>query len=1074
MKRVVVSFAAIVWVSVVSISLAGCGGGSISGGGGNGNPPTITSFMASSATISAGSSSNLTAVFSGGTGVITAAGGFSANAISGTPVSVSPTATTTYTLTVTSSTGLTATATAMVTVTAATTPTITSFIASPATIEAGSSSSLTAVFTGGTGVITPGNISVVSGTAVNVSPTTTTTYTLTVTPTSGTAVTAMATVTVDPVPTITSFTASASPIEAGSSSSLTAVFAGGTGVITPGNISVTSGVAAPVNPTTTTAYTLTVTPPVGSVTATMMATVTVDPVPSITSFGASPATIEAGSSSSLTAVFTGGTGVLTPGNISVVSGTAVAVSPTTTTAYTLTVTPPVGSVTATMMATVTVDPVPTITSFSANPTSISSGGSSSLTAVFTGGTGVITPGNISVTSGTPVSVSPTATTTYTLTVTPPVGSVTATMTATVTVGSGAANITSFTANPTTIGAGSSSQLVGYFTGGTGVITPGNTSATSGTAVSVSPTATTTYTLTVTPTGGGTAATKTATVTVDPAPVITSFTASPTTIVAGNSTSLSASFTGGAGVITPGNLSITSGTPLNVSPTATTTYTLTVTPPVGTAATQTAMVTVETGVMVSQSSSGPAVTDQLLGMNMAVWDDFTANTSTIVDAFKGAGIAALRWPGGSTSDDYHWNGMSANPANGTAPVPGTCAGAYQDSNTNYLNFINELENAISGGYDVALTADYGTNPACTGGGDPTEAANWVKYAYANGGTVSHVTVGNEEYGSWEEDMHTKEHDPATYAASVTGTSGYFDLIKAANSSTLVGVDVDANNNCCAAGWDTTVLKNAAGSYDFVEFHYYPQNPGDENDSYLVTKAAQDFTTNINTIKQELVSASEPDTPIYVGEMGSVSSNPGKQSMSITQGLYAGQMLGEMMNDGVSRATWWIGFGNCNGNAGYMGTASNPIYGWQDWGAYNVFSDGTEDPTCPNYGSFGNMSPTAAAFDLFQHVAVNGENVLTANVAGDATDVRAYAATHSGGTALVLFNLNETTSETVSVSFSTGTSSPGVTEYTYDKSIYDLTNSPTLEWNGPTTTALGSQPLPMTVTLTPWSMNVFIIQ
>jgi hypothetical protein len=994
MKRSLVSVAAVVWVGVVSIGVAGCGGGSISGGGGGGGtPPSISSFTASPATITAPASSSLTANFSNGTGAITPG---NISVTSGTPVSVSPTATTTYTLTVTGASGTTpATATATVTVTAATAPSITSFTASPATIEAGSSSSLTAVFTGGTGVVTPGNISVTSGTAVTVSPTTTTPYTLTVTPTTGTAVTAMATVTVDPVPTITSFTAGASPIEAGSSSSLTAVFSGGTGVITPGNIAVISGTAVSVSPTTTTPYTLTVTPPVGSVTATMMATVTVDPVPTITSFGASPGTIEAGSSSSLTAVFSGGTGVITPGNIVVTSGTAVSVSPTTTT-------------------------------------------------------------------------------TYTLTVTPPVGSVNATMTATVTVGSGSANITSFTASPATIESGTSTSLVGYFTGGTGVITPGNLPATSGTAVSVSPTATTTYTLTVTPSGGGTAATKTATVTVDAAPVITSFTASPTTIVAGNSTSLSATFSGGTGTITPGGLSITSGTPLSVSPTTTTTYTLTVTPTIGSAATQTATVTVETGISVNQSSSGPTVTDQLLGMNMAVWYDFTAQKTAVLNAFQGAGIVALRWPGGSTSDDYHWNGGSANPANGTAPVPGTCDGAYQDSTTNYLNFINELENA--GGFDVALTADYGTNPACTGGGDPNEAANWVKYAYANGGTVSHVTVGNEEYGSWEEDMHTKQHDPGTYASAVIGTSGYYDLIKAANSSTLVGVAVDANSNCCAAGWDTTVLKNAAGSYDFVEFHYYPQNPlseggSGENDTYLVHQAALDLTTNINTIKQELIAASEPDVPIYVGEMGSVSSNPGKQSVSITQGLYAGQTLGEMMNDGVSRATWWIGFGNCNGTAG---NNSSSLYGWQDWGAYNVFSDGTEDPTCPNYGSFGNMSPTAAAFDLFQHVAVNGESVLTAGVAGDTTDVRAYAATHSGGTALVLFNLNETTSETVSVSFSTEASSPGVTEYTYDKAIYDLTNTPTLEWNGPTTTALGSQTLPLTVTLAPWSMNVFIIQ
>jgi hypothetical protein len=631
------------------------------------------------------------------------------------------------------------------------------------------------------------------------------------------------------------------------------------------------------------------------------------------------------------------------------------------------------------------------------------------------------------------------------------------MTATVTVGSSTANITSFTATPGTIESGTNSSLVGYFTGGAGVITPGNLPATSGTAVSVSPTGTTTYTLTVTPTGGGTAATKTATVTVDAAPVISTFSANPTAIVAGNSTALTASFTG-----------------VNVSPTATTTYTLTVTPTIGSAVTQTATVTVATGVTVDTSSMGPAVTDQIMGLNMAVWDDFTINTSTIVSSFNGAGIVALRWPGGSTSDIYHWNGTSTNPANGVAPVPTTCTGAYQNPDTQYLNFINELENAISPGYDVALTADYGTNPACTGGGDPNEPANWVRYAYANGGSVSHVTVGNEEYGSWEEDMHTKQHDPATYAASLTGSGGYYAAIKAANASTLVGVVVDANSNCCASGWDSTVLGNAKGSYDFVEFHYYPQNPlseggSGESDTYLVHQAAQDFTSNINTVKSELQTTGEPDTPIYVGEMGSVSSNPGLQSWSITQGLYAGQMLGEMMNDGISRATWWIGYGNCNGTNGNRSTS---LYGWQDWGAYNIFSDGSQDPTCPDAGPFGTPSPTAIAYQLFQNVAVGGEHVLTPTVAGDTSDVRAYAATHGSGTVLMLFNLNETATEDVVVSVTGESTSPGVTMTTYSKSIYDLSQSDT--WNGASSNNMGSQALPLTVTLAPWSMNLVIIQ
>jgi hypothetical protein len=120
----------------------------------------------------------------------------------------------------------------------------------------------------------------------------------------------------------------------------------------------------------------------------------------------------------------------------------------------------------------------------------------------------------------------------------------------------------------------------------------------------------------------------------------------------------------------------------------------------------------------------------------------------------------------------------------------------------------------------------------------------------------------------------------------------------------------------------------------------------------------------------------------------------------------------------------------------------------------------------------MSPTARAFQLFSSVAVNGESVLTATVAGDTTDVRAYAATNPGGTALMIFNDNETTSQQVVVTLSGKTSSSSVNVTTYDKALYDQSQNDV--WAPPTTNSLGAQSLPLTLTLTPWSMNVVIIK
>jgi len=564
-------------------------------------------------------------------------------------------------------------------------------------------------------------------------------------------------------------------------------------------------------------------------------------------------------------------------------------------------------------------------------------------------------------------------------------------------------------------------------------------------------------------GGSSSSTQT-----PPPPSITSFTSNPTSITNGSSATLTGVFANGTGVITPGNLTATSGTAVTVSPTATTTYTLTVTNASGTPVAAATVVTVASAtvssVSVDLTSSGAAVTDKLLGVNMAIWYDLVTNQTGIVDALQAAGITQVRWPGGSDSDLYHWETNTL------------CNGGYADPNDTFTNFVNDM--ALPAQLDVALTANYGSNSTCNGGGDPTEAAAWATAALADGITPSHMTVGNEEYGSWEYDLHSTANDPTIYAAAVVGSSGYYNLIKTASPNTLVGVVVDAASP--TNEWDNTVLANAKGSYDFVEYHYYPEAPGSESDTFLVQQAAQQLTTNINTIKSELTEWGTPDTPIYVGEIGGPYSNPGKQSWSITQGLYAGQVLGEMMNDGVSRLTWWIGFGNCNGANGNLSTS---VYGWQDFGAYNVFSDGSEDSTCPGAGALGTMSPTAVAFQLFSQMAVNGQTVLTTTVAGDTTDVRAYAATNPNGTALMLFNDNETTSQQVTVTLSGKSSSPSVTVTTYDKSIYDLSGSPTgtppdsagtSTWAPPTTASMGTQTLPLTLTLTPWSMNMVIIQ
>ena len=143
---------------------------------------------------------------------------------------------------------------------------------------------------------------------------------------------------------------------------------------------------------------------------------------------------------------------------------------------------------------------------------------------------------------------------------------------------------------------------------------------------------------------------------------------------------------------------------------------------------------------------------------------------------------------------------------------------------------------------------------------------------------------------------------------------------------------------------------------------------------------------------------------------------------------------------------------------------------------VFSDGLPEPACDGPAipkiPAGTLLPTARAFQLFSDIAIDGEAVLTASVAGDTMNIRTYAATHSGGVAIVVFNLNEFASETVEIALSNQSAISGVTVETYSRAIYD--QSMNNVWAGPTSTDLGSPSLPLPLTLDPWSMNIILVK
>jgi hypothetical protein len=302
-------------------------------------------------------------------------------------------------------------------------------------------------------------------------------------------------------------------------------------------------------------------------------------------------------------------------------------------------------------------PNPVISSFTADASTVVSGGTVHLTPVYVNGSGSIDNGIGPVTSGAQVSTPPlSGSTTYTLTVTNAVG-VSVTQQTTVTVGAGVA-VTSFKGKKTTdtgsgtstltVTAGQSIILTPVFVNATSAsIDNGVGAVTSGTPVTVqvgtTPT-TKTFTLTVNGTGGP--QTATVVVTVVAAAQISSFSANPTSLQvnAGNgaNTVLTPVFSNGTGVIDQGVGSVTSGVTKTVSLTSTTTYTLTVTNAAGDSVTSAATVAVT---MLAQDM------DIMTGFNGAGTHSHVVTLGTLMTDIFGVLVAGSDAPTASRKN-YH--------------------------------------------------------------------------------------------------------------------------------------------------------------------------------------------------------------------------------------------------------------------------------------------------------------------------------------------------------------------------------------------------------------------------------------
>lgn len=259
-----------------------------------------------------------------------------------------------------------------------------------------------------------------------------------------------------------------------------------------------------------------------------------------------------------------------------------------------------------------------------------------------------------------------------------------------------------------------------------------------------------------------------------------------------------------------------------------------------------------------------------GVGMSVYDnDFTP--PDLPGRLKAAGVTALRYPGGSYADIYHWKTNSGTPGTKT----------YIASNDTFDHFMTD--DVLPAGAQAILTVNYGSNAAGTGGGDPAEAADWVRYANkVKGWNIQYWEIGNEIGGNgyfgtgWEEDLHAPYNDarkgnPAlSQTAYGKNTLDFIDAMKAVDPTIKIGVGLDMPDSNPGTG-NEALLKEVKSKIDFVIVHWYPKTSSTD------LTVTEDIPPQVAALRDEIARFAGPsqrNIPLAITETNGGGTGPAR--------------------------------------------------------------------------------------------------------------------------------------------------------------------------------------------------------
>jgi hypothetical protein len=379
-----------------------------------------------------------------------------------------------------------------------------------------------------------------------------------------------------------------------------------------------------------------------------------------------------------------------------------------------------------------------------------------------------------------------------------------------------------------------------------------------------------------------------------------------------------------------------------------------------------------------------VSKYIFGNAVAVWVGTNQNNPTLVGYMKKLAPSFIRFPGGSWSDIYFWNGV---PADVPVTIPdGTNNGApinlspqsgawYPLTPAQYY----QMRDAVSA--QGLITVNFGYSRY--GLSDkPLEtaahlAAEMVRY---DDGRTMFWEIGNENGGPWEagyqidtatnKDGQPKIINGALYAKHFRV---FADSMRAAAEAAgnpiyiggqILHFDGSTSYNVPDRGWNEAFFRDAADKADFYVMHNYFSANNSSNAGTLLNWGHDEIIRNAAFIEADIAAKGARRLPVALTEYNMGTSNTINEG-SIIKGMQAVILYGELARLKFGLASRWLAATNENG----------------------MFYDGSN-------GSIPKWNARPEFYYAYYAQRFTGDHILNTSVSGT-TSVNAYASSFASG-------------------------------------------------------------------------------